>query len=261
MPRLAALVVATAIVTGCGEEAKPTRPAKPDAGLPPAVSIGEMATVAGGGTELGDGEAARSARLCGPSGFAVDGDGNLYVSDAAYECGGPGGKTIRKIATDGTITTVAGTGRNGHSGDGGPALKARIDAVDVAFDDDGNLYLADYEAGRVRMVDENGIIKTVAGSRRTDRLGDGDPATKASLAGPVGVAVDRRGTCSSPSSTAAGSEWSIHAGASRRSPVAARPSWTQDRRTRRCSQVSGTSPSPRPGSCTSATRSRGASTR
>jgi sugar lactone lactonase YvrE len=162
--------------------------------MPPRLSVGELTRVAGGGTERGDGGLARAAGLCGPSGFALDAAGALYIADAAYECGGPGGKTVRKVATDGTISTVAGTGLPGSAGDGGPATKARLSFPGaVAVDDDGNLYISDADAFRIRKVDAQGTITTFAGTGQKGRSGDGGPAQGARLTEPGGLALDGRG--------------------------------------------------------------------
>src|SRR5215212_4582121 len=112
----------------------------------------ELTTAAGGGEHLGDGGPAKSAGLCGPTDVALDAAGNIYISDTGLYCSGPGGVTIRKVDPQGVITTVAGTGEEGHSGDGGPATTARLtDPGGIAFDDRGNLYLADYTS--VRKID------------------------------------------------------------------------------------------------------------
>ena len=88
--------------------------------------------------------------------------------------------SVRMIDPSGTITTVAGTGRGGHfSGDGGPATEAKLTAADVALDSKGNLYIADDDNHRVRKVDKDGIIHTVAGSSKKGHSGDGGPATEA----------------------------------------------------------------------------------
>src|SRR5918994_4922175 len=87
-----------------------------------------MKTVAGdGGEQLGDSSPATEAGLCGPNDVVLDAKGNMYISDGGTYCYGPGGHTVRKVNPDGTITTVAGTGVLGFSGDGGPAPKAQID--------------------------------------------------------------------------------------------------------------------------------------
>ena len=94
----------------------------------------------------------------------------------------------------GTITTVAGTGEPGYSGDGGPATQAQLDQPEsVAFDDAGNLYIADGGNDRIRMVDADGIITTVAGTGKAGATGDGIEATSATLSDPAGLAFDHKG--------------------------------------------------------------------
>ena len=139
---------------------------------------GIITTVAGTGTSgfSGDGGPATKAQLQSPAGLTVGSDGSLYVRDY-YR--------VRKVAPDGTITTVAGTGTSGFSGDGGPAAEARIaSGAGLAAGPDGSFYIADSNY-RVRKVDADGIITTVAGngsypsSRQPN--GDGGPATQARI--------------------------------------------------------------------------------
>ena len=148
---------------------------------------GIITTVAGNGTwnYSGDGGPATSAQLRGPEGIAVDAAGNLYISEFFR---------IRKVATNGIITTVAGDGSQGESGDGGPAASARLTAGGVAADAEGNLYIADSDNVRIRKVATNGIITTIAGNGSGGYSGDGGPATNAQLSGPLGVALDATGT-------------------------------------------------------------------
>src|SRR5829696_3087492 len=89
----------------------------------------ELTTVAGdGGSKLGDGGPATKAGLCGPTDVTLDAEGNMYISDTGDYCIGPGGDTVRKVDPHGTITTVAGTGEAGFSGDGGLATKAKLNS-------------------------------------------------------------------------------------------------------------------------------------
>jgi sugar lactone lactonase YvrE len=163
-----------------------------------------LVDIAGGGTELGDGGPATSASLCNPVDVALDAAGNMYIADSGLLCSGPGGNTVRKVDPNGIITTVAGTGETGFSGDGGPAISAQLNApFAVAVDQAGNLYIADLFNYRIRKVDLKGIITTVAGTGERGFSGDGGPATAARLfasatAGPEsdlpgGMAFDAEG--------------------------------------------------------------------
>jgi trimeric autotransporter adhesin len=145
-----------------------------------------ITTVAGGS---GDSAPATAAVLIAPSSVALDSAGNLYIADKFNN-------RIRKVnlATK-VITTVAGTGVGGFSGDGGPATSAKIlTPFGVAFDAAGNLYIADDDNYRIRRVDAaTGIITTVAGNGEYAFSGDGGPATAASLGETSSVAVDAAG--------------------------------------------------------------------
>jgi uncharacterized protein (TIGR03437 family) len=132
----------------------------------------------------GDGGPATKASLFHPYGVAVDAFGNVYIADSDDN-------RIRKVATDGTITTVAGNGTAGFSGDGGPAVNAQLNRPwDVAVDSSGDLFIADYNNQRIRLVDASGTITTIAGSTGLGYSGDGGAATAAKLNYPTGVAVD-----------------------------------------------------------------------
>ena len=150
---------------------------------------GTISTVAGTGTPgyLGDGGTARSAWLNGPEGVALDAAGNLYIADTFNG-------RVRRVGTDGIITTAAGIGSTGiFSGDGGPAISAGISLPpDVASDRAGNLYIADFGNSRVRMV-TNGIITTAAGRNDGVPPIDGEEAVNARFEGPTGLTVDRGG--------------------------------------------------------------------
>ena len=150
---------------------------------------GTISTVAGTGRSgfgRGGGPAVQ-ARLSRPSGVAVDGAGNLFIADS-------GNNRIRKVDATGTISTVAGTGRTGFGGDGGPAVNARLSRPSgVAVDGAGNLFIADSGNDRIRKVDSAGVITTVAGTVEFGFSGDGGPAVQAQLHGPSGVAVDGAG--------------------------------------------------------------------
>ena len=161
-------------------------------------SGGTITTVAGDGTECfpitaacGDGGPATSAQLgtlsFPPQAVAVDASGNLFIAD--------GTNRIRKVDSGGTITTVAGTGAQGYSGDGGPATSAVLNRPPgVAVDASGNLFIAGGNNNRIRKVDSGGTITTVAGSTIVDGFsGDGGLATSAELDFPSAVAVDASG--------------------------------------------------------------------
>ena len=148
-------------------------------------SSGQITTVAGGGSELGDGGPATSASLLALS-VAVDGSGNLYVADADNA-------RIRRVS-GGRITTLAGMGKGGDIGDDALATLASLARPHgVAVDGSGNLYIADAENSRIRRVDSSGRITTVAGTGARDYNGDDKPATLASLNYPHDVAVDGSG--------------------------------------------------------------------
>ena len=147
---------------------------------------GIITTVAGNGTASysGDGGAATNAGLDNPYGVAVDASDNLFIADTENQ-------RIRKVGTNGIITTVAGNGTYIYSGDGGAATNAGLDVpYDVAVDTFGNLFIADTYSQRIRKVGTNGIITTVAGNGTASYSGDGGSATNAGLDGPYGVAVD-----------------------------------------------------------------------
>ena len=155
----------------------------------------ELTTVAGdGGEQLGGGGPATEAGFCGTNDVAFDTAGNMYISDGGVYCDGPGGHTVRKVDPDGTITTVAGSGESGFSGDGGPATKAQLNLpLAVTVDREGSLYIADADNYRIRKVDNEGIITTIAGTDEGGYSGDGGPATSAKLTYPLGLVFDDRG--------------------------------------------------------------------
>jgi len=151
---------------------------------------GNISTVAGNGTCCafnGDGAAATSADIGTPYGLAVDSSGNLYLSDITNNI-------VRRVDTSGNISTVAGNGTSGFSGDGGQATLARLSGpYGITVDATGNLYIADRNNQRVRKVDTSGTITTAAGSGSYGSSDDGGAPTKALLAYPAGVAVDSAG--------------------------------------------------------------------
>ena len=161
------------------------------------VSLGQLtqanriSTFAGNGTVgySGDDGKATSATLNIPEYVAVDSAGNIFIAEV-------GNNIVRKIAAStGIITTVAGNGTAGFSGDGGPAISAELRTpAAVALDAAGNLYIADHNNNRVRKVDATtGIITTVAGNGTEGYSGDGGAATNAELNYPIGIALDSTG--------------------------------------------------------------------
>jgi alpha-tubulin suppressor-like RCC1 family protein len=151
------------------------------------VAAGVITTVAGnGGVTGGDGGIATNAQFASPRGMARDAAGVTYLADA-------GDHRVRRIDTTGTVSTVAGTGSCGYSGDGGPAIAAALcDPRGVAVDGKGAVYIADTGNGRIRRVDASGTIITVVGGG-SGPASNGGPATGVALAEPEGIAVDRGG--------------------------------------------------------------------
>jgi sugar lactone lactonase YvrE len=151
---------------------------------------GVITTIAGNGTSgfAGDGGPAAAAELFSPETLAVDAAGNLFIGES-------GNHRIRKVSRDGVISTIAGNGTAGSSGDGGPATSAQLSFPrGVAVDAAGNLYIGEGESGnRIRKVDRKGIITTVAGNGTAGFSGDGGPATQAQLSNPRSVAADTAG--------------------------------------------------------------------
>ncbi len=150
---------------------------------------GVIMTIAGNGTfgYSGDGGQAISAQLNFPVALTVDTSGNVFIADADNNC-------VRKVSPGGIITTVAGNGVVGFSGDGGPATSAQInDPEGVAVDAAGNLYVSDEDNQRVRVV-INGIITTIAGNGTAGFRGDGGPATMGEFNLPQGLGIGQGGS-------------------------------------------------------------------
>ena len=150
-------------------------------------TAGNISTFAGTGTpgHTGEGGAATAARIFAPRDAAADASGNLYI---AYS------NVVRKVDTMGNISTFAGTGSAGFSGDGGPATAAQLRiSAGVAADASGNLYIVDQGNRRIRRVDADGNISTIAGDGTAGFSGDGGAATAARLRTPAGVAADAAG--------------------------------------------------------------------
>ena len=148
-------------------------------------SSGLITTIAGSGVEGygGDGAAATAAFLDTPTGVAVDSGGNLYIADSHNHC-------IRRVSA-GIITTIAGTGKPGFSGDGGAAAQLWLPTA-VAVDSRSDIYIADRNNQRIREI-QGGTIRTIAGDGEELFAGDGEPAILAALDAPTGVAVDALG--------------------------------------------------------------------
>ena len=157
---------------------------------------GSATTIAGTGSPgfSGDGGPANAAQLNGPSGVTLDASGNIYIADTLNN-------RIRKVGTDGNITTIAGTGPCGIVGDGGPALAAELcQPAETVFDRSGNLLIADYGNRRVREISPDGNIVTIAGNGKFDTgsiysgsNGDGGPELRATFFQIGGAAFDPQG--------------------------------------------------------------------
>ena len=147
-------------------------------------------TVCGTGISgyTGDGGPATAAELNQATRVAIDGAGNQYICDVANN-------RIRKVDNStGIITTIAGNGTMGFSGDGGPAVSAELGNPDgIALDAAGNIYIADQTNNRIRMINTSGIISTIAGNGTIGYTGDGGPATNARIHQPGGVFADGAG--------------------------------------------------------------------
>lgn len=146
-------------------------------------------TVAGNGTAgySGDGAAATAAELKSPYGVAVDASGNFYISDQANQ-------RIRKVTAAGVITTIAGTGAQGYTGDGGQGTAAKIAfPAGICTDGSGNVYFADTFNNVIREINTNGIITTVVGNGIAGYSGDNGLATACELHSPQDVSVNAAG--------------------------------------------------------------------
>lgn len=155
------------------------------------VRTGVMTTVAGCGERgfAGDGGPATEGRLSAPEGVAVDADGNIYIADS-------GNQRIRKVhARTGTITTIAGTGLPGFDPAVQPAIRARLHHPSgVVADRAGSVYFNDYANDVIRRVDPAGIISTIAGTGKPGFSGDDGPAARAEINDVYGIALDRAGS-------------------------------------------------------------------
>jgi streptogramin lyase len=153
-------------------------------------AAGTIKTVAGTGTvgSSGDGGPAKKASLNNPFGIARGPDGALYVCEFS-------GHVVRRIDAAGNISTVAGNGKPGHSGDGGPAVKAQLNQPhEIRFGPDGALYISDMTTQTIRRVDmKSGIISTFAGTGKPGFSGDGGAATAAQMKDPISIQFGRDG--------------------------------------------------------------------
>jgi hypothetical protein len=160
-------------------------------------TLGYISTVAGNGVQgfSGDGMLATSAKLYRPSGVAVDTLGGIYISDSQNN-------RIRKINSMGIISTYAGNGTTGYSGDGGNAVAAELNSPQgIVVDATGNLFIADALNNVIRMVNTSGIISTYAGNGTGGVSGDGGAATSANLDIAAGLAIDGQGNLYIPGLT------------------------------------------------------------
>ena len=184
---ISTLIIASLLVVlvGCGATSTTSQVGSVSSPGSPATAAAPVQT----STASGDGGPATSAELLQPAGVAVDGSGNIFIADT-------GNCRIQKVtASTGDISTVAGTGVCGSSGDGGPATSAELwGPWGIAVDGSGNIFIADTYNNRIREVTAStGDISTVAGNGGCDYNGDGIPATTADICLPITVAVNGSG--------------------------------------------------------------------
>ena len=151
---------------------------------------GIITTIAGTGVEGygGDDSAAISARMDGPYGLALDNGGNIYFADFYNN-------VIRKIDAAGIISTIAGTGNAGYSGDGAAATSAWFkNPAGILIGNSGNIYVADVNNHVIREIDSTGMVSTIAGTGHMGFSGDGGPATAAKFNQPASVSMDNTGS-------------------------------------------------------------------
>jgi len=156
---------------------------------------GTIKTIAGTGVSgfSGDNGLAVNAKISNPSGIALGPDEELYFIDVENY-------RVRKVSKDGIITTVAGNGMEGFGGDGGPAIQAKLDFKSsyrgggLAFFPDSSFVIADLGNARIRQVDANGVIRTIAGTGSTGTSGDGGPAISARFNVPIGLTIGADGS-------------------------------------------------------------------
>ncbi|HYL76136.1 MAG TPA: hypothetical protein VEU96_18145 [Bryobacteraceae bacterium] len=160
---------------------------------------GIVNVIAGNGINFvsGDGGLAVNAGLVQPTAIAVDVNGNVYIAE--------GFDDIRKVTPNGIITTIAGTGVTGFSGDNGPAIAAMLNGPSgLAVDSAGNIYVADTFNNRIRKISTNGIITTIGGNGQTGSSGDGGSALNAAILLPTRLVVDGAGNVYFTESVGAG---------------------------------------------------------
>ncbi len=149
---------------------------------------GIITTIAGNGDAgfTGDGGYATGAQLFSPNGIAVDTAGNVLIATADHH--------IRKVTPQGMITTIAGNGNVGYTGDGNMATAATLsNPAAVATDVFGNIFIADFDNNKIRVINKEGIINTLAGTNKEGFSGDGGLANAAQLFSPSGLVADNRG--------------------------------------------------------------------
>ena len=177
--RLPALAAALVLGVACALSGPPAALAAPS----------DITTVAGSGVNGygGDGGSATSAQMMAPAGLALGAGGNLYIADFFAH-------TVRRVNSSGTISTFAGTGVAGYSGDGGPASAAQLNMPgDLVVDAAGNVYIADFGNHRIRRVSPGGTISVYAGTGTAGYSGDSGPALLARLYNPAGLDIDAAG--------------------------------------------------------------------
>ena len=148
-----------------------------------------ITTIAGSGEKgyAGNGDIATAAELYYPTGIAIAKTGEIYFADQYNN-------RIRKIGTNGIISTFAGSDSAGYSGDGHIALAASFNLpASVAIDEAGNLYIADYGNNCIRLVNKKGLVSTYAGNGKEGYSGDGADASRALLSSPISLATDNNG--------------------------------------------------------------------
>ena len=151
---------------------------------------GVVTTVAGSGVPgyAGDGGPAINAQLNSPWGILLDKDDNLLIADSNND-------VIRKVGSDGIIQTIAGNGQEGYEGDGGPARAAKLNTPQsLAVDAAGRIYIGDEHNDAIRVLERDGTIRTLIGSKGPGFSGDGGPASEAQIADPENLWIRKDGS-------------------------------------------------------------------